>query len=115
MGSLSLTVAAGVLFLIWLTLAIPTQQLPQLGPSNSNLAAGVRNAASCESLKVVCSSLAAIHDDQSNYLSSHHRLVERVKNFVGLFVLGWGVLSAAGFFYIFYAARTARSANDVAV
>jgi hypothetical protein len=111
MGVLSIALVGMVLFFIWLDVSIPRQTPPQLAPSN--LVAGVRTAASCESLKAVCSSLASIHDDQSNFLSAQNRMVDRLLNYIVILVVGWGLVSAACSFYLFWITR-GKGKADVA-
>ena len=109
MGALAVMTTAVALFLIAIPWLYPTQQAPQLAPSN--VSDGVRSAASCEALKAVCSTLAAIHDKQSNYLSAGARLTDRAMRYAVIFVLMWGAISAAGFFYIFAVSRGTLNAK----
>src|SRR5260221_716108 len=88
MGVLSLILVALVALGVWLSVAIPRQQSPEVAPSN--LAAAVRSASSCESLRAVCSRLAASHDDQFDFVSAQNKMVDRVLVGVVTAVLGWG-------------------------
>ena len=112
MGIVSVVLIGTVPFFVWLTVSTSRLQAPERAPAN--LAASVRSATSCEALRTVCSSLAAVHDDHSNYFGAQNKMVDRILGIVIALVIGWAGASAAAFFYIFKSARQ-RPGADVAL
>ncbi len=106
MGCISLALAAGGAFLIWLTLGLSSQKLPPSKPSK--LAAFVESTQSCEALKQVCSKWATIEDQRLDYMGL---LTESNKGLFHTVMFGtvvWGLLTASGFFYLFTVSRQER-------
>ena len=112
MGAASLATVAVILAMGWLLSAIPQQRAPQLEPPN--FVARVQSTQSCESLKTLCGNLAAGYDAQHSQIAYLNRSADDILKRIIAFVLVWGVITSAGFFYVAWAIRQYAKGPGVA-
>ncbi len=97
--------ATGALF-IWLALGLPAQPQPPGTPPR--FSAAIESAPSWEALKQTCTRLATFEDQRSKYMTV---AVESNKSLFHVVMFGstaWGLLTAAGFFYLYLLGQKAN-------
>ena len=90
-------------FLIWLTLGLPAQSRPPT--QSSRLSAIVESAPSCEAMKLTCTRWAAIEDRRADHVALLNDLNEKLFRTVLFGMIGWGLVTAMGFFYLYLLSR----------
>lgn len=105
MGVLSLLAASSAAFFVWLTLAYSSQKVPPHSPTH--LAQMVQEAPTFEGLKSICGHWASIEDRRSEFLGQVLDANRQLLNIVVGGVLIWGLVSGAGFLFIYAASRKA--------
>jgi hypothetical protein len=99
MAALSLVALVVILGFAWIATSYPSQRGPKLDALDYS--AKVESAPSCETLKGLCRNLAVGYGDQNAHIAFLSRTSDEIFRRLGLLLVGWAGLSAAGFLYIF--------------
>ena len=109
-ASIATVVVASVA--VWLIGSMPVETFPSR--SATEYSAKIQSAPSCEALKQVCVQLASAHELQGANVAFLNRGVDEVLSKLAIFIVGWGIVSAVSFIYIFSVSRRAERENRVA-